>query len=115
VFFALRPQSAVLSDHNRWLVDTYRAVESFLSGMPAASIYGLLEGHRGIGMQPNDLGITETLMDARSLWLTPQTTTPYVHAEIDVKNGPVVIENPGPVLGFIDDAFFLYVTDIGAI
>ena len=94
-------------------MDTYRAVESFLSGMPAASIYGLLEGHRGIGMQPNDIGITETLMDARSLWLTPQTTTPYVHAEIDVKNGPVVIENPGPVLGFIDDAFFLYVTDIG--
>ena len=94
-------------------LDTYRAVESFLSGMPAASIYGLLEGHRGIGMQPNDIGITETLMDARSLWLTPQTTTPYVHAEIDVKNGPVVIENPGPVLGFIDNAFFLYVTDIG--
>ncbi|MGE4659539.1 MAG: hypothetical protein AAEJ16_01995, partial [Arenicellales bacterium] len=29
-------------------LDTYRAVESFLSGMPAASIYGLLEGHRGI-------------------------------------------------------------------
>ncbi|MBT3770447.1 MAG: DUF1254 domain-containing protein [Acidiferrobacteraceae bacterium] len=94
-------------------LDTYRAVESFLSGMPAASIYALLEGHRGIGMQPNDIGITENLMDARSLWLTPQTTTPYVHAEIDVKNGPVVIENPGAVLGFIDDAFFLYVTDIG--
>jgi len=26
VFFALRPQSAVLSDHHRWLVDPYRAV-----------------------------------------------------------------------------------------
>ncbi|MDP6417140.1 MAG: DUF1254 domain-containing protein, partial [Gammaproteobacteria bacterium] len=94
-------------------LDLSHAVESFLNGMPAASIYGLLEGHRAIGMKPNDIGITESLMDARSLWLTPQTTTPYAHAEIDVREGPMVIENPGPVLGFINNAFFLYVTDIG--
>lgn len=59
------------------------------------------------------VGITETLMNARSLWLTPQTTTPYVHAEIDTKHGPVVLELGTPVIGLIDDAYFRYVGDLG--
>ena len=54
-------------------------------------------------------------MNARSLWLTPQTTTPYVHAEADVKDGPVVIEIGTPVLGLVNDAFFRYVTDLGVV
>jgi hypothetical protein len=45
--------------------------------------------------------------------LTPNTTTPYAVGEIDTKNGPVVVDNPGPVLGIVDDAFFTQVTDIG--
>jgi hypothetical protein len=52
-------------------------------------------------------------MDARSLWLTPNTTTPYVHTELDVKNGPVVIEIGSPVIAVIDDAYFKYVGDVG--
>jgi hypothetical protein len=95
-------------------LDTARAVELFLSAMPAASIYGLLDGHAQIGFRANKtVGITENLWDARSLWLTPNTTTPYVHAEVDVKNGPVVLEIGSPVLAIMDDAFFRYVGDIG--
>lgn len=52
-------------------------------------------------------------MDARSLWLTPNTTTPYAHAEINIKDGPVVIEIGSPVISIIDDAYFKYVGDIG--
>ncbi|TWT80433.1 hypothetical protein CA13_18500 [Planctomycetes bacterium CA13] len=97
-------------------LDTSRAVQVFLSSMPAASIYGLLEGHKKIGCEANhSVGITETLMNARSLWLTPQTTTPYVHGEIDVKNGPVVVELGSPVIGLIDDAYFRYVGDLGVV
>jgi len=97
-------------------VDISRAVELFINGTPAASMYGMLNGHVKIGLKPNhSVGITEELMNARSLWLTPQTTTPYVHAEIDVKDGPVVIEIGTPVLGFVNDAFFRYVTDLGVV
>lgn len=95
-------------------LDTSRAVELFLNGIGVASMYGLLNGHAQIGFKANQtVGITEELMNARSLWLTPQTTTPYIHTEVDVKNGPVVIEIGTPVLGFLDDAFFRYVADIG--
>jgi len=77
-------------------------------------MYAMLNGHAEIGFRANHtVGITETLMNARSLWLTPQTTTPYVHVEVDVKNGPVVFEIGSPVLGLLDDAFFRYVSDIG--
>jgi hypothetical protein len=94
--------------------DTARAFELFGSGMATASMYAMLKGHRDIGVVPNKtIAITETLMDAKSLWLTPNTTTPYAHAEINVKNGPVVIEVGSPVISILDDAYFLYVADIG--
>lgn len=95
-------------------LDTSRAVELFLDAIPVTSMYAMLNGHAEIGIRANHgVGITETLMNARSLWLTPQTTTPYVHVEVDVKNGPVVFEIGSPVLGLLDDAFFRYVADIG--
>jgi len=97
-------------------VDTSRATELFINGTPVASMYAMLNGHVQIGFKANHtVGITEDLMNARSLWLTPQTTTPYVHAEIDVKDGPVVIEIGSPVIGLLDDAFFRYVTDLGLV
>ncbi|MGB0937571.1 MAG: DUF1254 domain-containing protein [Colwellia sp.] len=95
-------------------MDTARAFELFESGMATASMYAMLKGHRDIGVVPNKtVALTEQLMDAKSLWLTPNTTTPYAHAEINVKNGPVVIEIGSPVISILDDAYFKYVGDIG--
>lgn len=107
------PTDSTLEKTNDFM-DTARAFELFESGMATASMYAMLNGHRQIGVQANrTVGITEQLMDAKSLWLTPNTTTPYAHAEIDVKNGPVVIEVGSPVIAIVDDAFFKYVGDIG--
>jgi len=94
-------------------LDLARGVETFLSGMPAASIYAMLEGLKDAGLKPGDLALFEGLMDARTLFLTAQSTTPYAFAEIDLKNGPMVVEIPGPVLGSLDDAFFRFVSDVG--
>jgi len=94
-------------------LDLSRGVDAFLNGMPAASMYAMLEGLKKAGLEPGDLGITESLLDARGLLLTAQSTTPYAFAEIDLKNGPVVVEIPGPVLGSLDDAFFRFVSDVG--
>lgn len=53
------------------------------------------------------------LMDARTLFLTAQSTTPYAFAELDLKNGPMVVEIPAAILGSVDDAFFRFVGDVG--
>jgi len=94
-------------------LDLSRGVHTFLNGMPAASLYAMLEGLKGIGLKPGDVGITENLLDARSLFLTGNTTTPYITGELDLKAGPVVLDIRVPVLGAVDDAFFRYVSDIG--
>ena len=52
-------------------------------------------------------------MDARSLYLSAQSTTIYNMFEINVKGEPMVVEAPAGVLGPVDDACFRYVTDFG--
>jgi len=94
-------------------LDVSRGSEAFLIGIPAASVYAALEGFKEAGMSPGDIGLFEELMDARSLFLTPNSTTMYGVMEIDVKNGPIVLEVPPGVLGPVDDAYFRFVTDIG--
>ncbi len=97
-------------------LDFVRGVEAFLSGVPAASVYALCKGMNEAGIKPNrGIGITEDLMDARSLFLTPNSTTVYVMMCIDLKDGPVVREVPPGDLGPVDDALFRYVTDVGLI
>ena len=111
-FFDGMPSEATVQKTFDFL-DLSRGVSSFLNGMPAASIYAFLEGLKDAGLKPGDLGITEELLDARGLLLTAQSTTPYAFTEVDLKNGPVVVEIPGPVLGTLDDAFFRFVSDVG--
>ena len=107
------PTDATLEKSYDFL-DTSRAVQLFTSGIPTASMHGLLKGHRDIGVKPNKtVALTEELIDARSLWLTPNTTTPYIHIELNVKEGPVVFEVGTPVIGIVDNAWFLYVGDVG--
>jgi hypothetical protein len=111
-FFDGAPSSATVEKAYDFL-DLSRGTTAFLKGIPAASVYALLEGLIQAGVQPGDLGITEDLMDARSLFLTPNSTTVYSFAEIDVKDGPLVVEIPPGVLGPVDDAYFRWVTDVG--
>ena len=97
-------------------IDFSRGVEAFLSAMPAASVHALCQGLADVGIEKNKgIGITETLLDARSLFLTANTTTVYVFFCMDLSNGPVVAQVPPGVLGPVDDAFFRYVTDVGLI
>jgi len=98
----------------RDFVDTATAVRVFLSGMQVASMQGLFAGHESVGMKPNQtIGISEGMLNARSIWLTPNTTTPYVTSEIDVKEGPVVLEVGTPVLGLLDNAAFKFAGKVG--
>ena len=90
-----------------------RGVQAFLKGMPATSIYAMLEGLKEAGVKPGDIATFENLMDARTLFLTANSSTPYIFGEIDLKDGPIVLEIGVAALGFVDDAFFHHVADIG--
>lgn len=97
-------------------IDFGRGVDAFLTGMPAASVHAFCQGLNDLGAKTNTgIAITENLMDARTLLLTPNSTTVYVFFCLDLKDGPMVAEVPPGVLGPVDDAYFRYVTDVGII
>jgi hypothetical protein len=101
-------------DKARHFVDTANAVRLFLSGIPIASMQGMLAGHESIGMKANQtIAISESMLTAESIWLTPNTTTPYITGEIDVKNGPVIIELQSPALGLLNNAAFKFTERVG--
>lgn len=95
-------------------LDFSRGIEAFLTGMSATSVYALCDGFEQAGIKMNGgIGITADLMDARSLFLTANTTTAYVFFCVDVKDGPMVVQVPPKVLGPADDGDFRWITDVG--
>jgi hypothetical protein len=94
-------------------LDVQRGVQAFLNAMPGASLAAMRKGLREAGVTGNTIGIFETLLDPKSLFLTGNTETLYVTAWLDLKNGPVVVESPPNSLGIMDDFWFRYVTDMG--
>lgn len=95
-------------------IDFNRGVDAFIRGMSATSVFAICRGLEEVGVRPNGgIGITEQLMDARSLFLTPNTTTVYVLMCVNLKEGPMVVRVPPRALGPVDDADFRWVTDVG--
>jgi hypothetical protein len=82
--------------------------------MSATSVYALCRGLDEAGIKPNvSIGIAEELLDARTLFLTPNTTTVYTMFCVDLTDGPMVVRVPPRVLGPVDDANFRWVIDLG--
>lgn len=97
-------------------LDFQRGVSTFLNTIPIASLYGMREGLRSIGVtQYNQVSIYENLLDARSTFLTGNTTVNYLFGWLDLKDGPLVVEVPPKVMALVDDFTFLYVTDLGMV
>ena len=96
-------------------LDFQRGVDVFLDEMRAASMIALRNGLRELGItKANQVAIFESLMDSKSLWLTPNTETVYASTFLDLKkDGPTVIESPPNVLGILDDMWMRYVGDVG--
>ncbi len=98
-------------------LDFLRAVEVFLQCVPAASMEGLRAGLAGIGCDAaHKIAIADRLLDSNPLFLTGNTDTVYALAMLDLgRDGPTVVEIPpgcGP--GTVNDAWFRFVTDMGA-
>jgi hypothetical protein len=98
-------------------LDLLRGVETFLNGIPATSIEGLRLGHVELGVDAsNKAMIADKLLDSSPLFLTGNTDTVYCSVFLDLKkDGPTVVEiPPGSGPGTVNDAYFRFVTDMGA-
>lgn len=98
-------------------LDRMRAVQVFLDNQGAASLNAMRKGNASIGANAsNKVSITEELLKSQSLYLTGNTSTLYALTYLDLEaDGPLVVELPPGMLGFIDDAWFRFVGNMGAI
>jgi len=94
-------------------LDSQRAVQAFLNSIQIASMSALRKGVLGFGPANTTVLQFQTMMDSKSLYLTPNTTSVYMITWLELGDEPMVIETPPNVLGFIDDHWFKYVTDFG--
>ena len=94
-------------------LDTARAADAFLKGMPGASVLGLIEGAHSIGaVEAHEVMIFDKLMDAKSLFLTGNSSTVYCIPDLDLKrDGPTVVEVPDGLLGAVNDGWFRFVNN----
>ncbi len=94
-------------------LDFQRAVQAYLLALAPVNMAGLREGLLTVGPANTTIPTFEANMNARSIFLTANATTPYTWIWINLRNGPLVAELPPMTLGMIDDFWFRYVTDIG--
>ena len=94
-------------------LDFLRGVEAFMNGCPGASMVAMRKGMHEIGAVDGTIAITETLMNAKTLFLTPNTESIYTGSWLDLKDGPIVVESPPNTLGIVNDFWFRYVADLG--
>jgi hypothetical protein len=94
-------------------LDFQRAVQAYLLGLPAVSQWANRKGTLEVGPANTTVPIFETMMNARTLELTPNNNTPYTWFWVDLHKGPLVLEVPPKVLGLIDDMWYHWVADVG--
>ena len=94
-------------------LDFQRGVQAFLSTLQIASMEAMREGHLEQGPANETVLLFQELMDSKSIWLTPNTTSVYMSMWLELGYEPMVLETPPNVLGIIDDAYFRYVGDFG--
>src|SRR5512136_1548182 len=75
-------------------LDFQRAVQAFLTALPAAWLYELRKGIRTFGPENHTMIIWETLLDSRTLMCGGNNETVYHASWLDTKEGPLVIEMP---------------------
>ncbi|MBY5357240.1 DUF1254 domain-containing protein [Rhizobium leguminosarum] len=94
-------------------LDLMHGVEAFVNAYQGASVAAIFKGFEDAGVADNTAVIWSELMDAKSLFLTANADTIYFWVNLNVAEGPIVIETPPMSLGVIDDVWFRWVTDFG--
>ncbi len=94
-------------------LDFARSVKAFLTALPIASAAAIRAGLASVTADKGGVAIFESLADSRSLLLTANSDTVYAIAWLDLERGPIVVESPPNVLGFVNDVWSHYVTDLG--
>lgn len=88
-------------------------IESFVNSIQGVSMWALRKGFAEHGIMDNEFIVFPEMMDSKSLFLTANADTYYFWGNVNLKDGPMVVETPPDVLGIFDDFWFNYIADFG--
>jgi hypothetical protein len=96
-------------------LDFQRACQAYIWGTPAVEMQVMTEGlERDCGLSLTTVGIFEDFLDPKTLVATGNGQSIYALGNIDLgKTGPVVIETPANVLGFVMSGWQQPLEDLG--
>ncbi len=94
-------------------LDFQRAVQVFLTTVQAATLRTERATCRSCGPDNRTVLITESLLDSRSLYTLGNAEVMYNVIWLDTRDGALVLEIPPNVLGFVNDFWSRWVTDVG--
>lgn len=75
-------------------LDFQRSVQAYLLALAPVNMAGLREGLLSVGPANVTIPTFEANMNARSIFLTANATTPYTWIWINLHDGPLVVEVP---------------------
>ena len=89
------------------------AVSAYTNTIQGVSLWAIRNGFADIGVGDNEFIVSPELMDGHALFLTANMDTYYFWANINLSNGPMVVETPPGALGLFDDFWFRWISDFG--
>jgi len=94
-------------------LDYLHGVEAFTNSIQGVSLVALRKGFADVGIKDGEFIYTSRMLDSNALFLTANADTVYFWGNLDLSNGPLVVETPPMVLGIFDDFWFRWVGDFG--
>jgi len=88
-------------------------VDAYMNTIQAVSLWAIRKGFIEAGINDNEFLVSPEMMDGRALFLTANMDTYYFWGNINLENGPMVVETPPNVLGIFDDFWFGWISDFG--
>ena len=95
-------------------LDFTHAFNAFVNTMQGVNFHAVHRGLLDAGVKDNEILLFSELMDAKTVLLVANADTVYAFGFLDLTQGPMVVEVPPRLLGFIDDGWYRWVTDVGA-
>jgi hypothetical protein len=89
------------------------AVSAYTNTVQGASLWALRKGLAKIGIKDGEFFVSPEMVDGKSLMLTANMDTYYFWGNLNLKDGPLVVETPPNVLGIFDDFWFNWISDYG--
>ena len=94
-------------------LDYINGVNAFMNSIQGVSLIALRKGFADAGINDGEFIYTSEMLGSQSIFLTANADTIYFWGNVDLSNGPLILETPPMVLGLFNDFWFRWVGDFG--